>query len=101
MAKGEEWKAFGLALALSIVEGCSYQDVSGYWGDLMGLFIGYIYDPKVELRSISIYGIGIIFEKTPASQVSGNTVAEWLQVLSKCMETPFEADEDKGNVKHC
>jgi hypothetical protein len=86
---------------LSIVEGCSYEDVSGYWGDLMGLFMGYIYDSKVELRSLSIYSIGIIFEKTPASQVSGNTVAEWLQVLSKCMETSFDADEEKCDIKHC
>lgn len=90
-----------MALALSIVEGCSYEDVSGYWGDLMGLFMEYVYDAKVELRSISIYSIGIIFEKTPASQVSSNTVVEWLQVLSKCMETPFEADDEKDNIKHC
>lgn len=67
----------------------------------MGLFMEYIYDSKVELRSLSIYSIGIIFEKTPPSQVSGNTVMEWLQMLSKCMETPYNADEEKCDIKHC
>lgn len=41
MGKGEEWKPFALSLALALVEGCSYEDLQPYWGDLTALFLSF------------------------------------------------------------
>lgn len=79
--KEDHWKGFALSLALALVEGCIYDDLSAYWGDLMSLFSSFISHGQVLLRNPSVYGLGLIFEKSPPFLVSADNLSTWLQAL--------------------
>lgn len=92
VSKGNDWKQFALDLALALVEGCTYDDLSAYWGDLMTLFSGFMHHSQNQLRTLSVYGVGIIIEKTPPTLISAQNVSDWLQALWSSQAAPYDHD---------
>jgi hypothetical protein len=100
--KSSQWKLFGLNLALALVETCNYGELAAYWGNLYGLFKGFIDNGSSKLRNSSSYGLGLIFEKTPQDLIADQNVVDWTNDLMRSHSTPYDDDkEEKIYVAHC
>jgi len=60
----------------------------------MSLFIQFSSDGFSRLRNVAVYGMGIIFTKTPIELIAENNILNWLEILSKSIIHPFENAED-------
>ena len=63
--KADSWKIYTFNLCTSILEASNYEELSCYWGHIMDLFVQYCNHKNYKLRSIAVYGMGLIFERTP------------------------------------
>lgn len=67
----------------------------------MMLFNGFVEDGNSKLRSLSAYGMGIIFEKTPQELIVEENVLTWMQEIWKGNQAPFDEDDDKAYINFC
>lgn len=67
----------------------------------MSLFTGFITHKSTNLRIPSVYGCGVIFEKTPFNFVSAENITTWLEALCNCASSPFNEEDEKTSIGYC
>ena len=87
-----DWKGFSFGLCVSVLDSCSYEDLSCYWGQMMTLFTQYCQHGAGKLRNYSVFGMGLIFQKTPLHLVEESNIDSWLKLLINSMNSPFNTE---------
>jgi hypothetical protein len=89
-------------LAIAIVENCTFTEIGNQiWYNIQNLFSSYPYSTDPTLRNLGVYGIGTVITKTPHTMISMDVVNNWLFMLKKSLQTPFNEKCDKTNTNYC
>ncbi len=78
-----------LNLSVTILQNLSYIEISQIWSKLIEIYVHFSQHPNARIRNGGIYGLNLIFNKTPKGILGKEEISKMLHYLSSSFTLPF------------